>query len=140
MTISASTVAVDETRSLTLFEDLPRVQMVMYSGVSGDYNPIHTDEPYTTQIAGAPSVFAHGMLTMGATGRVVTDWFGTDSVKRYSARFTGQVWPGDTLTTTAKVDAIREETDGWFADVSLTTVNQSDAPVLTGSAIVRLDA
>lgn len=140
MTISASTIAVDDTRTLTLFDDLPRVQMVMYSGVSGDYNPIHTDEPYSTEIAGYPSVFAHGMLTMGATGRVVTDWFGTDSVKRYSARFVGQVWPGDTLTAHAKVEAVREEDDGWYADVAVYTMNQSDAPVLTGAATVRLDA
>lgn len=136
--IEASQVTVGESRTQVLFEDLPRTQMVMYSGVSGDFNPLHTDEPFTTEIAGFPSVFAHGMLTMGATGRLITDWFGTDAVKRYSARFVGQVWPGDTLTATATVDAVRSEADGAFADIRLTTINQSNAPVLTAQATVHL--
>ena len=46
-------------------ENLSRTQLVMYSGASGDYNPLHTDEIYTTEVAGYPSVFAHGMLSMG---------------------------------------------------------------------------
>ena len=67
-------------------------------GASGDYNPLHTDEKFTTEVAGYPSVFAHGMLTMGMTGRVVTDWVGDGRLKSYGVRFSKQVWPGDTLT------------------------------------------
>ena len=48
----------------------------MYAGASGDYNPLHTDDKFATEVAGYPGVFAHGMLTMGMTGRMVTDWFG----------------------------------------------------------------
>ena len=32
---------------------------------------LHTDEIYATKIAGYPSVFAHGMLTMGLTGQAI---------------------------------------------------------------------
>ncbi len=132
-------VAAGDTRTAVLFEDLPRTQIVMYAGASGDYNPLHSDERYTTEIAGYPGVFAHGMLTMGAAGRVLTDWFGADRVLRYAARFVNQVWPGDTLVATATVDAVREDDRGRrVADVSITTVNGTDAAVLAGSAIVLL--
>ena len=140
MTISVTAVTVGDTQTAVLFEDLSRTQIVMYAGASGDYNPIHSDERYTTEIAGYPSVFAHGMLSMGAAGRLITDWFGVDSVKRYSSRFVNQVWPGDSLTATATVDAIREEDGQHYADISLVTVNGKDAPVVTGAAIVRLDS
>ena len=46
-------------------ENLSRTQLVMYSGASGDYNPLHTDEIYTTEVAGYPSVFAHGKACVG---------------------------------------------------------------------------
>ena len=66
-------VSVGDTRELVIVDDLSRTQIVQYAGASGDYNPLHSDEIYTTKVAGFPSVFAHGMLTMGATGRLITD-------------------------------------------------------------------
>ena len=58
---------------------------------------------FATQVAGYPTVFAHGMLTMGMTARVLTDWVGDGRLLRYGARFVKQVWPGDTLTARAEV-------------------------------------
>src|SRR6476659_9321124 len=91
---------VGDSFSLRLVEDLKRTQIVQYAGASGDYNPLHSDEIFTTKVAGYPSVFAHGMLTMGMTGRLVTDLVGAENVKSFGGRFVNQVWPGDTLTAT----------------------------------------
>ena len=104
-----------------------------------DYNPVHTDEKFVTEIAGYPTVFAHGMLTMGMTGRLVTDWVGDGRVTKYGVRFVNQVWPGDTLTGTAEVAEIREEDGEHLVDLTITTVNQDDVPVLTGTATARID-
>ena len=139
MTMKRADVSVGDTKSLVVFDNLTRSQIVMYAGASGDYNPLHSDEVFTTKIAGYPSVFAHGMLTMGATGRVLTDWFGIDGLTAYGVRFVNQVWPGDTLTATATIDAIREENGGAFADLSVTTTNQDGQPVVTGTATARLE-
>src|SRR5882724_10633464 len=57
-------------------ENLTRTQIVQYAGASGDYNPLHSDEVFATKVAGYPSVFAHGMLTMGLSGTVLTDLTG----------------------------------------------------------------
>ena len=72
MTIKQSDLTVGQTFEQVLVEDLKRTQIVQYAGASGDYNPLHSDELFTTKVAGYPSVFAHGMLTMGMTGRLVT--------------------------------------------------------------------
>ena len=139
MPVSATALVVGDTREMALFDDLSHTQIVMYAGASGDYNPIHSDNRFTEEIAGYPSVFAHGMLTMGATGRIVNDSFGVDPIVRYSAPFVNQVWPGDSLISTATVDAIRDHDRGQLADLSIVTVNGDSMPVLTGTATVRLD-
>ena len=131
-------VKVGDKRELVLVDDLSRTQIVQYAGASGDYNPLHSDYKFTTEVAGYPSVFAHGMLTMGMTGRIVTDWFGVESLAKYGVRFVKQVFPGDALTATAEVTAVREEGGQRLADVSITTVNQDGDAVLTGAATVKL--
>ncbi len=140
MALSASELQVGNSRTDVLVEDLKRTQIVMYAGASGDYNPVHTDEVFVTKAAGYPSVFAHGMLTMGMTGRVLTDWVGDGRLTRYGVRFVRQVWPGDSLTATATVSAVRTDDDGTpVADFDVVTVNQHGEPVVTGSATARLD-
>jgi acyl dehydratase len=126
---------VGDTRETVLVDDLTRTQIVQYAGASGDYNPLHTDEVFATKVAGYPTVFAHGMLTMGMTGRVLTDWVGVERLTSYGVRFVAQVWPGDTLTGTATVEAVH---DG-VADIALVTRNQRGENVLTGTATVRVD-
>ena len=98
------------------------------------------DEKFVTEVAGYPTVFAHGMLTMGMTGMLLTNYVGDGRLTKYGVRFVNQVWPGDTLTGTAEVVEIREEDGAHLVDLKLTTVNQDDTPVLTGTATARIDS
>ena len=139
MALSASTLQVGESRTEVVLENISRTRIVMYAGASGDYNPLHSDEVYVTQVAGYPSVFAHGMLSMGATGKLLTDWVGNGRLTKYGVRFVNQVWPGDDLTATTTVEAIREEGGQHYADFSVTTVNQDGKPVVTGTATARIE-
>lgn len=139
--LAASEVRVGAQFTQVVVEDLKRTQIVQYAGASGDYNPLHTDEPYAQKVGGYPTVFAHGMLTMGISARVLTDTFGVGNLTRYSGRFTSQVWPGDTLTTIATVDEILPhpgDEGGWLAEIRLTTVNQDGTEVFSGKASARL--
>lgn len=139
MTLSATAINVGDTYSEEVVDDLTRTQIVQYAGASGDYNPVHSDEKFVTEVAGYPTVFAHGMLTMGMTGRMLTNFVGDGRLTYYGVRFVSQVWPGDTLTATAKITEIRDEGDMKVADIEVTTVNQDDRPVLTGNATAQLD-
>ncbi|MDX2157477.1 MAG: MaoC/PaaZ C-terminal domain-containing protein [Hyphomicrobiaceae bacterium] len=139
MRLKASQISVGDTYEDVLVKDLKRTQLVMYAGTSGDYNPLHTDDLYTREAAGYPGVFAHGMLTMGMTGRVVTDRFGAENVKKYGVRFTNQVWPGDDLVGKAVVDAIRQENGETLVDMTITTTNQKGDVVVSGYATARVE-
>jgi acyl dehydratase len=140
MALSASKLKVGDVHSARLVEDLKRVQIVQYAGASGDYNPVHTDEPFATQIAGYPSVFAHGMLTMGLLGKLVTDYVGDARLTKYGVRFTSQVWPGDTLEGSATVKSVTEKDGVKLVELDLSAVNQNGVQVLSGQAEARVDA
>jgi acyl dehydratase len=139
MSLSASGLKVGDRTSQVVVRELTRTQIVQYAGASGDYNPLHTDEPFATQAAGYPSVFAHGMLTMGMTGKMLTDWVGDGRLLDYGVRFVAQVWPGDTLTATATVRDLEQRDGQPVAVLDVVTTNQSDTAVLTGTATARLD-
>jgi len=139
MALSASQLKVGDTHEEKVVENLTRTQIVQYAGASGDYNPIHTDEVYTTQVAGYPSVFAHGMLSMGMTGMMLTNYVGDGRLTKFGVRFTRQVWPGDSLTAKATVDAVREEGGQHYVDLAISTVNQDGTEVVSGYATARID-
>jgi acyl dehydratase len=139
MALSASKLKVGDTHEEKVIENLTRTQIVQYAGASGDYNPIHTDEVYTTQVAGYPSVFAHGMLSMGMTGIMLTNYVGDGRLTKFGVRFTRQVWPGDSLTAKATVDAVREEGGQHYVDLTVSTVNQDGTEVVSGYATARVD-
>ena len=135
MALKASELKVGDTYTERLVEDLKRTQVVMYAGASGDYNPVHTDELFTTKVAGYPGVFAHGMLTMGMTGMMLTNYVGDGRLTEFGVRFTNQVFPGDTLDSTATVTAINEG----LVDIDVSTINQEGVEVAKGSAQARID-
>ena len=135
MTLKASELKVGATYTERLVEALKRTQVVMYAGASGDYNPVHTDELFTTKVAGYPGVFAHGMLTMGMTGMMLTNYVGDGRLTEFGVRFTNQVFPGDTLDSTATVTAINEG----LVDIEVSTINQEGVEVAKGSAQARID-
>ena len=139
MALHASQLNIGDTHSEVVASNLTRTQIVQYAGASGDYMPLHTDEVYAREVAGYPTVFAHGMLSMGATGAMLTNWVGDGRLTEYSARFTTQVWPGDDLTATATVTAIDNIEGQHFVQLDVVTVNQNGQKVIDGKASARID-
>jgi len=139
MALKASELNVGDMYSECLVEDLKRTQIVQYAGASGDYNPLHTDEVFTTEIAKYPSVFAHGMLTMGMTGGMLTNYVGDGRLTKFGVRFTNQVWPGDTLNATATVESLDTEGDETIVNLVVETINAAGKVVLSGYAAARVD-
>jgi acyl dehydratase len=127
-----------DTLSEVLVDDLKRTQIVQYAGASGDFNALHTDEVYAREIGGFPGVFAHGMLTMALTGRLVTETLGIENLTRFGGRFTAQVWPGDTLTATLTVVSAEPDGDRRRVVVAVRTVNQDAVEVFSATAIARV--
>jgi acyl dehydratase len=119
---------------------LQRVNLVMYAGASGDFNPIHWNQRFA-QAVGLPDVIAHGMLTMASAGRVVTGWVGDPgAVVEYGVRFTRPVVvPDDDRGATLEITAVvGEKRDDNLVRVDI-TAKFDDATVLgKAQAVVRL--
>lgn len=124
------TLKVGDKHEAVVIENVNRSHIVKYAGASGDFNPLHHDDGAAKNLAGYPSVFAHGMLSMGLTGRMLTDWLGPVALKKFGVRFTKQVWPGDTLTAKGEVTAV----DKGVATIRVVTVNQNGESVVEGEA------
>jgi acyl dehydratase len=139
MALRRSEIEVGSVHEQVVVENLTRTQIVQYAGASGDYNPLHSDEVFATKVAGYPSVFAHGMLTMGLTGRMLTDYVGDGRLVRFGGRFRAQVWPGDDLTARAEITELTQSDGDNVVELVITTVNQDGAEVFTGTATARID-
>ena len=71
-----------------------------YATVSGDDNPIHTDED-TAKAAGLPGCILHGLCTMAFAQRDIIKSFADGEptrLRELSLRWSKPVFPGDTLT------------------------------------------
>ena len=117
---------------------IERVQLVKYAGASGDFNPIHVDEPYALA-AGMKSVFAQGMLSMAWLGQLLTDWLGpTGELRRFSSRFTAMAWPGDVITSTGAVVRKWEEEGRGLVELALESRNPRGEITVKGKAVASL--
>jgi acyl dehydratase len=116
---------------------LSRTDLVRYAGASGDFNPMHHDEVQAKD-AGLPSVFGHGMFTMGLLGKAVTDYVGVGNLRVYKVRFTKQTWPGETLATKITVKKKYEEHGEHRVDLDCEVVNENGEAKVNGVAVASL--
>lgn len=114
-----------------------RTDLVKYAGASGDYNPMHHDETLATQV-GLPSVFAHGMFSMGILSNVLVAFAGPGSVKRFDVQFRAITWPADKVSCTGKVTAKREEGGQKLVDVEIQCETKPGTRSIIGSATLAL--
>ena len=112
---------------------LTRTDLVRYAGASGDYNPMHHDEIAATA-AGQPSVFGHGMFSMGLLGTAITDYVGAGNIRHYQVRFSRQTWPGEELTTKIVVTGKRTEGDDHLVDLDVRLHNADGEEKVVGEA------
>lgn len=76
-------------------------QALLYRMSSGDKNPLHAD-PAFAELAGFERPILHGLCTFGVVLKAVTEAVlggEPERVGSYEARFTGHVYPGESLVT-----------------------------------------
>jgi acyl dehydratase len=84
----------------TLEDTTLDIQAAIYR-LSGDRNPLHID-PGFSKMAGYDRPILHGLCSFGYAGRAVLAAYCDNDPERLaglSVRFTGVVFPGDTITT-----------------------------------------
>ena len=112
-------------------DPIAKVQLVMYAGASGDFNPIHTDDE-AAQARGLKGVIAHGMLSMGFLGQLAEAAFGAGSTRKLEGNFRGMVDAGEIITLRGEVTEVREESGRQLAVCEIEAVNSAGDTVTNG--------
>ena len=118
---------------------ITRTHIVRYAGASGDFTPIHHDEPLAQQV-GLPGVFSMGMMQGGMLAHLVADWLGLANVRRFSIRFEERVWPGDELTFTGRVVSVDGASGHERVTVEVACHTDTGKRSLSGSAVAEYPA
>jgi 3-hydroxybutyryl-CoA dehydratase len=115
--------------------EISQQQLIDYSAVSGDDNPLHLDEEFAagTQFGG---IIAHGMLTLAFVSEMMTAslgeaWLANGSMR---ARFKGAAYAGDRLEAWGQPG--KSEPDPQSYNVGLRS-NTSGEDLITGTATVK---
>lgn len=117
----------------TTLEPVSRMDLIKYSGSSGDFNPIHTIDEEAKK-AGLPGIIAHGMWTMGNLSKLFTPYYEEGFIKDYRIRFSGMVFLDDVLTL--KAELIDKMDQSLIFNVS--AINQHQKEVVKGKLIFEL--
>ena len=106
-------------------------QALLYRMASGDKNPLHAD-PGFAAFAGFERPILHGLCTYGIVCKAVVDHAlegRSDAVASFRARFSGVVYPGETL-----VSSVWEEGDKLVVS---TSVKERATTVLSNGVVKR---
>ncbi len=111
-----------------------------FARISGDNQPLHLDEAYAATTHFKKRI-AHGMLSAGLISAALGTKLAPQATVVYlsqSLRFMRPVYPGDTIEAKLEVTSIDPEKR--FVTCATDCVNQDGKTVLTGEAVVMLDA
>ncbi|HEX9774521.1 MAG TPA: MaoC/PaaZ C-terminal domain-containing protein [Actinomycetota bacterium] len=115
-----------------------RVNLVMYAGASGDFNPIHWS-PEFARAVGLPDTIATGMHTMARIGQYVTDWCGDPgAVVSFKNRFTSPVVVPTEGATVVVKGRVAEKLDDNRVRIEVEAESPEGTNVSKAEAVVRL--
>jgi acyl dehydratase len=98
------------------------IELVQYSGVSGDFNPIHTI-PEAAQKSGHPQPIAHGMYVMGLVSKALEEWYPEGKLAKFQVRFLSPTYSGEELIVTeTKIE--KTESDDLHGTIEVTDFHQ----------------
>jgi len=120
-----------------LTEPITRLTLALYAGASGDHNPIHVDIDFARR-AGAPDVFAHGMLGMAYAGRMLTSALPPSALRSFGVRFAAVTRVGDVLSCRAKVVERVAAASGPLLRLELSATDAKGDLKLIGDALVAV--
>lgn len=112
-----------------------RMDLIKYSGASGDFNPIHTVDEGAKK-AGLPGIIAHGMWTMGNLAKLFTPHLEEGFVQDYQIRFRGMVFLDDVITLKADLT----EKNDHVLTFNVSAENQKGKDVIKGTVNFKLYA
>lgn len=116
---------------------ITETDVVMFAGLSGDFNPIHIDSEYAKNTRFNERI-AHGLLTSSLLSQLLGVHLpGKGSVyMEQTIKFKAPVYIGDTIKATATVQEYIKEKR--IIKLLTECQNQKEVTVLTGTAVMMV--
>ena len=107
-----------------------------------DFNPLHLDDKYMDGQFGKTKfkgVIMHGMSNFGLLTRMLTDWLGPRGGmhRRLETRWLAPVYPGDTITPSAKVKQKNLTGNSRWMSIEVEMRNQKGELIAAGEAMAE---
>lgn len=126
---------VDIGTKVSHMKTVTEADIVMFAGVSGDFNPVHTCEEYAKKTFFGGRI-AHGVIAIGLISAAMTKLPGLVIFLSDSNRFLAPVRIGDSITATAEV--IKAKKDKGIITLKVACTNQKGETVVEGEWVLRL--
>lgn len=119
--------------------------IVSFAGLSGDYQPLHTDEVWVRENTDFEGRIAHGLLILSMADGLTND---TDNWEHLAwlevqRRFVGPTYPGDTIRIRRRVTEVRRSRsrpDRGVVTLDIEVINQRDEVVQAGTDVLLVAA
>lgn len=110
-----------------------------FAGLSGDFNPLHTDAEWVAENTPFSGRIAHGLLILSIGSGIRTPGIDALRILAYlevSRKMVAPVYPGDTIRVTQRVEQVRQSRsrlDTGIVTLTVETRNQHDELVQSGT-------
>jgi acyl dehydratase len=118
---------------------LTEADIMTFAGLSGDFNPLHTDETWVREHTDFNGRIAHGLLVLSISSGLRTPGLDDWSILAYlgvERRMAGPAYPGDTLVQKSTVTSLRRsksQPDAGIVVVAAEVTNQNGVPIQYGT-------
>ncbi|MCL2706937.1 MAG: dehydratase [Dehalococcoidia bacterium] len=121
----------------SLVKNITMRQLVMWAGVSGDFNPLHYDCDFAAS-RGLPNVVAHGQLVAAFLCQMLSNWQGAACrLKKLDISYREFNYLGDTITCCGRVREV--SSDRRSVTVEIWAENQRGEKTVCGNALLQFD-
>ena len=115
-------------------------QLVMWAGVSGDYNEIHYDKDFALS-RGLTGIIVQGQLAFSFLGQLITDWIGEQgSLRKLTCSYKGMNFPGEPLVCKGEVSRKYVENGEHCVACNIWAENERSEKTISGTAIVIIQS
>jgi 3-hydroxybutyryl-CoA dehydratase len=114
---------------------ITEADIVLFAGVSGDFNPVHMCEEYAKKTL-FNSRIAHGMLALALISAALDKLPGLVVYLSQTANFLKPIRIGDSIT--ARIEVIEKDDTKGILCVRTNCINQNNEMVVEGEAKIRI--
>ena len=124
---------------------ISEADIMAFCGVSGDFNPLHTDEIFVREETPFWGRIAHGLLVLSISSGLRSDLDGWHLIAYLEAqrRFLAPTYAGDTIHARCRVESVRRSRsrpETGIVTLSVEVVNHDGEVVQAGTYVVLVGA